>query len=177
MAILQDWAIKILLSLALIVGFGYICYSKGEQHQISKIAMEVVVEDKKVDTNNLNMQNIADVEAKTQIVYKDRIVVKYQTIEKKVIQYEQSKDAGVFLDPEFVRLHDLAASSIGQETITKPSSGTDNPVTDAATVNRVTTGDAIRVITANYNTYYELKLKLDGWNRFYDNIQKEFNSD
>jgi hypothetical protein len=174
MTTLELWVIKIVLVLAMLAGVGYYGYTKGEAHQEAIYALAQLKANNAVVVKNEQVQTASDKEAKTQVVYKDRIVVKYQTVEKKVIEYEKTPASNVFLDPEFIRLHDIAASSNGELPITEPAPRANVGDTQFTTTG-ITTGEAIKVITDNYKNYYQCQLKVEGWKRFYSDVQTTVN--
>ena len=174
MSTLELWVIKIVLVIAAMAGIGYYGFTKGEHYQEGIYATSQLKANNVVVVKNQTVQTVADTEAKTQTIYKDRIVVKYQTIEKKVIQYEKTAASNVFLDPEFIRLHNSAASANGELPITEPAARTNVGDTKFAAAG-ITTGEAIKVISDNYNKYYQCKIQADGWKRFYTDLQGTVN--
>lgn len=172
-SVIQRWLAIGALVLALISGFSFYAYEKGIQHQKDVYAAAQVKADDKIVQKNDTLQQTADTTDKQQIVYRDRIVTKYQTITKDVVKYEKSKDADDQLDAEFVRLHDNAASTNGAATIAQSTGGPDGQTAGSG----VTKGTAIGVITRNYQAYYECSRRLNGLQDFYLNLQKQVNGD
>lgn len=158
--------IKIALSLSLVAVIGVYVYDSGVKHErakwtsLQKKANEAVVE------KNDKLQEVADVQEKVQIEYRDRIVIKYKTIKEEVVKYEQTKAAGDYLDTGFVRLHNLAASD-DQIKVAESASGVDDSVPTA----QVTSGEGIKTIVDNYEQYYQCAATVKGWQDFYKNLQ------
>lgn len=171
-SVIQRWLAIGALILALISGSSFYFYEKGIQHQKDVYAAATVKADDKIVQKNDTLQQTADTTDKQQIVYRDRIVTKFQTVNKEVVKYVESKDAHVGLDPEFVRLHDNAARANGQSTIAESASRPDGQAAGSG----VTTGAAIGVITRNYQTYYECARRLSGLQDFYLNLQNQVNA-
>lgn len=173
LSVFRKWALQVLLASVVIGGVSLGSYFKGIEHQKLVQISEQQKADDKIDEKNQGSQDAADGEAKTQVVYKDRIITKYKTITKEIIKYEKTDDANVYLDPEFIRLHDAAAATYDQDQITTAPSGT---VGQAPTPG-ITTGDAIGVITRNYEKYQQCSLQVSGWQRFYGDLQKKINAE
>lgn len=170
--VIQKWALKVLIAVALLAGVGLYSYNAGIEHQKGVDATKVIKVDNQVVQKNNNLQDSADKAASAVVVYRDRIVTKYQTINKDVVHYvDKNQNASDVLDPEFVSLHDRAASANDQDTIAQPASGVDGGASSPA----VTRGQAIAVITANYQRYYQCRNQVIGWNSFYGDIQKQVN--
>lgn len=169
---LQKWALKVLIAIALLTGVALYSYNAGVSHQKGVDATKVIKVDNQVVKQNNNLQDSADKVASQVVVYRDRIVTKYQTINKDVVHYvDKNQNASDVLDPVFVRLHDRAASANDQDTIAQSASGVDG----AASSPTVTRGQAIAVITANYQRYYQCRNQVIGWNDFYSGLQKQVN--
>lgn len=160
---------KAALVIALATATGFFGYYKGIEEQASKYVKAQEKANTAVIKKNDKMQDIADDQEKVQIIYKDRIVTKYQTITNEVTKYETTEAANLYLDPEFVRLHNAAASANDQASIAESSGIVDGEATPTG----VTTGEAIAAITRNYETFYQCKLKTEGWEKFYSDLQKE----
>lgn len=172
LTVIQRWIIYLVVVLAAAAGAGFFGYEKGIDHQKQAYLEGQLKADVKVVSKNQELQTNADQTDKVQIVYKDRIVVKYKTIEKKVDDYEKTKDAAAYLDSEFVRLHDSAAAANDQVQIAGPTSGTNGE--DPAA--RITTGQAIGVITRNYEKYQQCERIVEGWQSFYGDLQQNVNN-
>ena len=71
-------------------------------------------------------------------------------------------DGVCHLDPEWVRLHDIAASSGVPETTT----GAAEPDQGAAYA------DAIETVTDNYSTCKKLRATVIGWQEFYEGVRR-----
>jgi hypothetical protein len=166
---IQATLAKIGVGLALLVGTGFLGYREGVSHQKAEYADAQTKANEIVVEKNDKMQEVSDKTAEQQIVYKDRIVTQFKTIEKEVIKYEETPASNVYLDPEFIRLHNNAAAAHDEVQIASTASGTDGTVTPTG----VTTGEAIGVISRNYEDFYECKVKLSGWQKFYSDLQKE----
>lgn len=163
--------IELVVSALILCGVGYYAYHQGEKHQIDIFAMNQIKANKIVTAKNEVLVAAPTKEAEIQIVYKDKIVTKYKTIEKEVIKYETTPAATYSLDPEFIRLHNYAAAANGEAQIAESAIAIDGTVAPT----RITTGQAIGIISHNYENFYQCKLKLDGWNRFYTDVQKTVN--
>lgn len=171
MSIIYRWLAGIAIVLVIMLGSAWKGYHEGVEHQKQIYVAAQTHANQVVETKNGELQKLSDDQAKTQIVYKDRIVTQYQTITKEVVKYEKSPDAAIGLDPEFVRLHNSAASANGQIQIAEPTSG----VGGEAGTARVTTGDAIGVITRNYQRYQACTAQVTGWQEFYTKLQGDVN--
>jgi preprotein translocase subunit SecF len=170
-AFIQKWLLVAIISGAALVGVGFYAYNKGVDHQ-KQIYIEAQLKaNEKVVEKNDKLQEVSDKQDEQQVIYKDRIITKYNTITKEVIKYETTPVASEFLDPEFIRLHDAAARANDQDTIAGRASGPDGEAGESG----VTAGQAIGVITRNYQSYYECARRLDGLQEFYMNLQKEVN--
>lgn len=170
-ALIQKWALKILIAVALLAGVGLYSYNAGIDHQKGVDATKVIKVDNQIVQKNDTLQATADKTASQAVVYRDRIVTKYQTINHDVIHYvDQNPNAYIGLDPEFVRLHDRAAAAYDQAEIAQPASGT-----DGGDAKSVTTGAAIATITENYKRYYLCKQQVEGWKTFYTGVQTQVN--
>lgn len=167
----QRWFIAGMLGLAAIGGVYFYAYNAGIDHQKDVYIKAQLKENDKVVEKNQELQGVSDKADEQQIVYKDRIVTKYQTITNEVIKYEKTPVASEFLDPEFIRLHDSAAAANDQDTIAGRASGANGEAKESG----VTAGQAISVITRNYNQYYECARRLDGLQKFYIDLQKSVN--
>lgn len=165
------WLAGLAIVLALVLGAGYKGYQMGVEHQEGVYAAAQAKANAVVVKKNEEVQEIADKQAEAQVIYKDRIKTEYLTITKEVITYVQTPAANVGLDSEFVRLHNNAARSNNAIQITEATSGVDG---EAAPVG-VTTGEAIGIITRNYEAYYQCVGQVEGWQQFYINLQKEVN--
>lgn len=165
------WAIRIVLFALACAGIFYAGYQKGTDHQKLITVKQQVVANSKVETKNEKAQDTADKEAQIQIVYRDRIITKYEKVQTGVKNYEKTQTANIYLDPEFVRLHDSAAATNDQVQIAKSASSIDG----SSTTPKITTGQAIAVITENYQRYYDCRGKLEGWIRWYSDLQNEVN--
>lgn len=163
--------VELIVSALILFGVGYYAYHQGEKHQIDIFAVNQTKANKIVTAKNEVLVAAPAKEAEIQIVYKDKIVTKYKTIEKEVIKYEETPAATVSLDPEFIRLHNNAASAHGEAQITESAVAIDGTVAPTG----ITTGQAIGVISRNYEDFYQCKLKVEGWNRFYSDVQKTVN--
>jgi hypothetical protein len=155
----------------LILGAGYKGYQMGSEHEKVAYATAQVKANAEVAKKNEETQVIADKTGETQVVYRDKIVTKYKTITKEIIKYEQTPAASVGLDSEFVRLHNNAARAHDAIQITKAASGPDGETP----IIGVTTGEAIGVITRNYESYYQCRRQVIGWVEFYTDLQKKVN--
>jgi hypothetical protein len=131
---METLAIKILLALAILGGVFFGGYKKGEEHQKYLTQQSQIVADGKVTTKNISMQDDADTEAKVQIIYRDKIVVKYKTINDGVITYVKTKSSSDILDDEFIRLHNSAATADYQDTTSRSIGGTDATLSATPTV-------------------------------------------
>jgi len=152
------------------MGAGYKGYDMGVVHQKGVENIALIAANKKVDELNQATQTTADKAAEVQIVYKDKIVTQFKTITKEVIKYEETPAASIGLDPEFVRLHNDAARIHDALSIAQPASGVDA----AAGPTGITTGEAIGVITRNYEAYYQCRRQVAGWAAFYSDLQKQY---
>ena len=161
---------KICLTITLVALLGVCVFEAGVHYQKDKFAKIQEKANVIVTTKNTEVKDIAATQEKIQIEYKDRIVIKYQTVEKEIVKYVQTKDAAGDLDREFVRLHDFAAADSKVET---PESAGISDSTDSGT--EVTKGQAISVIADNYKQYYECKATVEGWQEFYSKIQSTVN--
>lgn len=157
--------------MAAILSASYYSYSMGVDHQKVIYAKAQQQANDKVIEKTLDTQNIANEQAKIQIIYKDRIITKYQTITKEIIKYENTTASDVGLDSEFVRLHNSAASANDAVPIAQSASGANSEPTGSG----VTTGEAIGVITRNYESYQNCKRQVEGWNKFYTDLQNTIN--
>lgn len=172
LAFIQKWALKVLIAVALLAGVGLYSYNAGIQHQKGVDATKVIKVDNKITQKNDSLQATADKTASQVIVYKDRIVTKYKTINHDVVTYaNQNPNGANLLDPEFVRLHNSAASAYDQDPIAGSSSGADGSTSQPA----VTTGEAIATITANYKRYYQCQQQVGQWIDFYTDIRTKVN--
>lgn len=146
---------------------GTLIFNLGASHERTKYAKSQVKANEVVVVKNDKMQEKADTQEKIQIEYRDRIVIKYKTIKEEVTKYETTKAASDSLDGEFVRLHNVAAAN-NEIQATGTSSGTDeaNPGLE------VTKGQAIGVITDNYEQYYQCARIVQGWQNYYKELQK-----
>ena len=149
---------------------GTLIFNLGASHERAKYAKLQVKANEVVVVKNDKMQDTADKQEKVQIEYRDRIVIKYKTIKEEVTKYETSKVANDMLDGEFVRLHNAAATN-GEVQATGTTSGTD----EANAGLEVTKGQAIGVITDNYEQYYYCKAQVEGWQNYYKELQKTVN--
>lgn len=172
MAFIQRWLLIGVLAIAGFTGVFFYAYNKGVDHQKQVYIAAQLKANEVVTKKNDQLQDVSDKADEQQVIYKDRIVTKFQTVTKEVIKYETTPIASEFLDPDFIRLHDAAARANDQNTIAGRASGTD----DQAQEPGVTKGDAIGVITRNYQAYYECARRLDGLQDFYMNLQKEVNN-
>lgn len=166
------WLAGVALVLALCIGSYFYGTHNGKLEQVAVQAVQTEKANVKTVEKSEASQDVADKADAAQIIYKDRIVTKYQTITKEVVKYVETKDAAVGLDPEFVRLHDAAASANDQLSIAGSSSGADG---QAGVLGVVTTGDAIQVITRNYQRANSCIVQVTGWQEFYTNLQKTVN--
>jgi hypothetical protein len=160
------------LVIAALLGTAFVAFEKGVDHQKLVQASAVIKADDKIVKQNDSLQATADKSASQVIVYKDRIITKYKTINHDVDHYvQQDKNANVGLDPEFVRLHDSAASAYNQDAIAGSSSSADG----SAGQPPVTTGQAIGVITGNYKRFYQCQQQVKGWVDFYSTLRIQVN--
>lgn len=160
------------IAIAALLATAFFSYEKGVDHQKQVQAVAVIKADDKVVKQNDSLQATADKSASQVIVYRDRIITKYKTINQDVNHYvQQDKNSSTGLDPEFVRLHDSAASSYDQDSIAGSSSSADG----SAGQPPVTTGDAIKVITGNYKRFYQCQQQVKGWVDFYSTLRVQVN--
>lgn len=168
---ITKWLAAILAVICLMISVAFVAYDKGIEHQKGVYAAAQLEANAKVEQKNETSQSVADNTAKAQVIYKDRIVTKYQTITQEVVKYEKSEASNLYLDPEFVRLHNNAASANDATQIAQSASGSDA----APTPSGVTTGEAIAVITRNYERYQQCVRQVNGWNQFYKDLQNNVN--
>ena len=172
-AYLQKWALKVLIAVALLLGIGLYSYHAGVQHEKGIEAAKVIKADNQIVKKNDTLQAAADASASQTIVYRDRIVTKYKTIKQDVVHYAQTNpNASNLLDPDFVRLHDLAASANGEDTIAGSAGRT---TADSGATGVVTKADALRVITGNYKRFYLCRQQGIDWNDCYTNVKTKVN--
>lgn len=171
-AFLQRWALKALISVVLLLGVGLYGFHTGVQHQRGIDAENVVKVDKQITQQNNSLQATADKSASQTIVYKDRIVTKYKTINQGVVHYAQTNpNASNLLDSDFIGLHDRAASANGEDTIAGSARNADGSASSAP----VTKADAIRIIAGNYKRYYECRQQVTDWISFYTDLRTQVN--
>jgi hypothetical protein len=170
-AFIQRWIIAAFIGLAALTGVYFYAYNSGINHQKDVYIKAQLNADEKVVEKNQDLQEVANKTDEQQVVYKDRIVTKYQTITNEVIKYEKTPVASEFLDPEFIRLHDSAAATYDQDTIARRASGNDGETKESG----VTAGQAIATISRNYKQYYECARRLDGLQKFYIELQESVN--
>lgn len=169
---IQKWALKVLIAVALLVGVGLYSYNAGINHEKGIETAKVIKVDNKITEKNNSLQATADKSASQVIVYKDRIITKYKTINQDAVQYAQTnQNASDQLDPDFISLHDRAASANGQDTIT----GSASESASGTKATPVTKADAIRVITDNYKRYYLCRNQVQGWIDFYSDLRTQVN--
>jgi hypothetical protein len=168
---LYKWLALLAIVMVLAIGAGYKGYTLGVEHQKSIYATAQSKANEVVVQKNEATQEVADKEAEIQVIYKDKIVTQYKTITKEVIKYVETPAANVGLDPEFVRLHNRAASANNAAPIAEPASGANTEATPTG----VTTGEAIGVITRNYEQYYQCVRQVNGWVDYYRDLQKKVN--
>lgn len=174
---LRSTTFKIILALSLVFGACYFSYNAGVNSNKVAVAKTVQVANQKVETKNDILQKAADATEQSQIVYKDRIVTQYKTIEKKVYVYQNAEAGHTVLDSEFVGLHDDAAASPGNANqASATTSGTNEATSGVKETPKVTTGEAIDVIADNYKAYYECQSEVLGWQSFYKKVQETINA-
>lgn len=159
------------LVIAALAGTAFLAFEKGVAYQKGVVAVQVIKADTKVVAKNDKLQDVADNSAKTQIIYKDRIITKYKTITKDITTYESNPVSSDLLDPDFISLHDRAAASNDQSTI----AGSPGNADGVTSTTGVTKADAIKVITQNYKRYYLCKQQVDGWIDFYSTLRLSVN--
>lgn len=159
--------IKIVLGwIAAIIVVCTVVFNLGASHEKAKWEKLQTKANAIVVVKNEKLQEVAEVQQKVQIEYRDRIVIKYKTIKEEVTKYEKTKAAGDYLDPGFVRLHNLA-TSYDKIAITESASGVDDSVPTA----QVTSGEGIKTIVGNYEQYQQCAATVKGWQDFYKNLQ------
>lgn len=175
---LKGWAAKLGLYAvvaALFIGIGF---SLGKNYQSG---IERKAENKEVAQviqKNDSLQDTADKVGQDHVVYKDRVVTEYKTIYKDVIRYvqkENSSSNAVLLPPEWVCLHDRAVRSANGET--QAAAGTSGNVDACAQAKDapVKSGDALEVITENYQAYGDAKAKAEFMKQLYEEVAEQVN--
>lgn len=170
---------KIILYVVLVASIffgGFVCgYYYNKSAIVTKEKKEVQVVVKK----NEDVQTVSDKAEKTAIVYKDRVVTQYKTITKDVIKYvdkENSNPADViWLDADWVRLHDASADAgNGEDEASKSTSIPDDSTNETGKVG-VKSGKALEIIEANYQAYSNCRVELTGLQQYVLDLNKEFN--
>jgi hypothetical protein len=169
---IQRWALKALIAIAILGGVALYSYEAGVHHEKGVEAVQVIKADNQVTKQNNALQATADKSASQVIIYRDRIVTKYKTITKDVVSYaKQNPNASDLLDPDFISLHDRAASANGENTI----AGSARDANGGASGVAITKADAIRVITGNYQKYYLCRQQVIDWIDFYTAVKNKVN--
>ena len=125
----------------------------------SKDAAELKVV-KKTDKQQVKQASAVQAAAVQNASAIERTRVIYKTVTKEVVKYAQSENAALStasgvcdqrLDPEWVRIHDLAA---------RPDAATSAPDESAQPVGKA---DALGVIARNYETCQQWRAEVIGW--------------
>lgn len=123
--------IKIAIGLLIMAGCVFAGFHYGDIYRQGLDAKNQNREVAVIVKKNDDSQKVADKVEAAQVVYKDRIVVKYQTINKEVIKYvdkENSNPANVVILPsDWVRLHDAAATAANSDSPTAGSASQSGP--------------------------------------------------
>lgn len=154
---IPDWAIKAccyLLVAAALIGTGFVFGQRSvyadwleEKAELATKALKIVTRQGAVTEKVVTRWREKQAETRTVT----------ETIEREVTKYVDSKPLTLacLLDPQWVRLHDAAASALPPAT-----GGTDGASHTAA--------DALQTVTRNYGTYQEVAGRLEalqGWIR------------
>ncbi|BAU40041.1 hypothetical protein [Ralstonia phage RSP15] len=159
----KDKALLLLTIAVIAIGSFYFGYDYGNAHNEAKHIAIQKKEDKVSEDKQNKIGDVTQNASQNQEKKQEEVRVVYKTITKEVIKYRDRPESKVVIDKSWVDAHNKAAC--GPNTNCAPEA------------DETTTGQALEVVTDNYQPYYQCLGRLKGLENLYNEQRAIINGD